>query len=111
MTMANGQYVKGMEFAGGSPFAMSGGIARSANITPDSATGIGKWSAGEFITFFKAYASDSSADIPVTPEQFNTPMPMTTFAGMTDHDLGAIYAYLRTLKPVHNRVVRFTPED
>lgn len=107
--MSNGQYVKGMEFAGGFPFAMSGGVVRSANITPDSATGIGKWNASEFIAFFKGYDSDSSANIPVTPKEFNTPMPMTTFAGMTDRDLGAIYAYLRTLKPVHNQVVRFTP--
>lgn len=105
----NGQYVKGMMFAGGVPFQMSGGTARSANITPDSATGIGKWNVKEFISFFKAYASDSSANIHVTPSQYNTPMPMTSFAGMTDHDLSAIYAYLRTVKPVRNEVVNWTP--
>ena len=31
-------------------------------------------------------------------------MPMTAYAGMTREDLAAIYAYLRTLKPVINRV-------
>jgi hypothetical protein len=30
------------------------------------------------------------------------------FAGMTDEDLGAIYAYLRTVRPVRNQVARFT---
>ncbi len=108
--MDHGQYVKGMEFAGGFPFAMSGGIARSANITPDSATGIGKWTEENFVSYFKSFDSDSARNIPVTPKEFNTPMPITSFAGMSDHDLGAIYAYLRTLKPVQNEVVRFTPD-
>ena len=108
--MSNGEYVKGMMLAGGVPFQMSGGIARSANITPDSATGIGKWEVSRFISFFKAFASDSSANIRVSPSDYNTPMPMTSFAGMTDHDLAAIYAYLRTVKAVHNEVVNWTPE-
>lgn len=107
--MSDGKYIKSMMLAGGVPFKMSGGIARSANITPDSATGIGKWSVKEFVSFFKTFASDSSVNIHVTPEQYNTPMPMTSFAGMTDHDLSAIYAYLRTVKPIGNRVVFWTP--
>ncbi len=108
--MSNGEYVKGMMLAGGAPFQMSGGIARSANITPDSATGIGKWDVKQFISFFKAFDSDSSANIRVSPSDYNTPMPMISFAGMTDHDLAAIYAYLRTVKPVYNEVVNWTPE-
>ncbi len=108
--MSKGEYVKGMMLAGGVPFQMSGGIARSANITPDSATGIGKWDVKQFISFFKAFASDSSANIHVSPYDYNTPMPMTSFAGMTDHDLAAIYAYLRTVKPVYNEVVNWTPQ-
>ena len=31
-------------------------------------------------------------------------MPMTAYAGMTREDLAAIYAFLRTQKPVINRV-------
>jgi len=107
--MVKGQYMEGMEFAGGFTFAMSGGTVRSANITPDSATGIGKWSKENFISFFKTFDSDTARNIPVTPADFNTPMPMGSFAGMTSYDLGAIYNYLRTLKPVHNQVVKFTP--
>jgi hypothetical protein len=34
----------------------------------------------------------------------NTAMPWTQYAGMTREDLGAIYAYLRSVKPVTHRV-------
>jgi hypothetical protein len=30
------------------------------------------------------------------------------YAGMSEHDLGAIYEYLKTLKPVRNKVETFT---
>ena len=33
-------------------------------------------------------------------------MPWTAYAGMTREDLGAIYAYLRSLKPIVNRVTK-----
>lgn len=32
-------------------------------------------------------------------------MPWGRYAGMTDEDLGALYAYLRTVPPISNRVV------
>jgi hypothetical protein len=31
-------------------------------------------------------------------------MPWSTFRNMTDGDLRAIYAYLKTLPPIHHRV-------
>jgi hypothetical protein len=34
-------------------------------------------------------------------------MPWTMYAGMTDEDLGAIYSYLRTVKPVAHDVKTF----
>jgi hypothetical protein len=34
-------------------------------------------------------------------------MPWLFYAGMTDEDLSAIYTYLRSLKPVVNRVKKF----
>jgi hypothetical protein len=34
-------------------------------------------------------------------------MPWTYYAGMQDDDLRAIYAYLRSLPPVVNRVEKF----
>ena len=104
-----GEPIKGMEFAGGMAFNLPAGIVRSANITPDDETGIGKWTKLQFIQYFKDFSSDSSHNIHVAPNQYNTVMPMTSFAGMTEEDLGAIYSYLKTLPPVHNEVIRFTP--
>jgi hypothetical protein len=43
------------------------------------------------------------------PEEFNTIMPWTMYSGMNDEDLGAIYEYLRTVSPVKNAVVKYTP--
>jgi hypothetical protein len=34
-------------------------------------------------------------------------MPITAYAGITREDLAAIYAYLRTVEPVTNRIERF----
>jgi hypothetical protein len=42
-------------------------------------------------------------------KEYNTIMPWTMYARMTDEDLSAIYAYIRTLKPVKNAVTKFTP--
>jgi hypothetical protein len=106
-----GEPVKGMEFAGGMSFNLPWGTVRSANITPDNETGIGKWSENQFISFFKAFDSDNAKNISVTSHEFNTIMPITFFAGMTKTDLGAIYTYLRTVKPVNNKVVKFTPAE
>ncbi len=104
-----GQPRKGMDYAGGMEFGLPAGIVRSANITPDNQTGIGRWSKEQFVAFFKSFSPDSTHNIPVGPKEYNTVMPMTQLAGMTRGDLGAIYVYLRTIPPVNNQVVRFTP--
>ena len=106
-----GEPLPGMEFAGGAQFQFPSGVVRSMNITPDKETGIGFWSKELFIQRFKAYANDSLKYVPVSKDDFNTPMPWIMYAGMTDGDLGAIYDYLRTVKPVVNRVERFTKTD
>ena len=38
-------------------------------------------------------------------------MPWTTFAGMTEKDLSAIYAYLTTIKPIENKVEKVHQEE
>ncbi|MEO8233615.1 MAG: cytochrome C [Ignavibacteriota bacterium] len=104
-----GEPKPGMDFAGGQEYILPQGTARSENITPDEETGIGRWTKDEFIERFKSFDSDSAKNIPVGPHEFNTIMPFTSYAGMTEEDLGAIYDYLRTIKPVHNPVIIFTP--
>lgn len=83
----------------GWPFRVS-----SANITPDNETGLGVWTEERFrqkIRSYKPYAESGPPQ--VGPESF-TIMPWLAFCNLTDEDLKAIYAHLRTLKPVYNVV-------
>jgi hypothetical protein len=102
--------IEAAAYGGGREFKFpDGSLVRSANITPDSKTGIGTWSREMFIQRFKMYA-DSSLVIPVTsPGGFNSIMPWTMYAHMTEQDLGALYTYLHSLEPIDNPVVKFTP--
>jgi mono/diheme cytochrome c family protein len=109
--LVKGEPVPGMEFAGGFEFAFPSGMVRSANITPDEETGIGSWTEDAFMQRFQAFA-DSAATPPVVgPHDFNTIMPWYLLARMKDDDLRAIYAYLRTVKPVKNEVEHFTAKQ
>jgi len=104
-----GEIKEGMEFAGGFEFPFKNGfLVRSANITPDNETGIGKWTKEQFVAKFKSYDTVTAKTISVKDGDLNTWMPWTEFAGMTKDDLEAIYAYLRTVKPVSNTVVKFS---
>lgn len=105
----NGDPMLGMVYAGGAEFPMPrGGLVRSANITPDVETGIGAWSREVFVARFQNFSPDHSPPVAVGAGEFNTIMPWTMYAGMTDEDLGAIYEYLRTVKPVRNTVTTFS---
>jgi mono/diheme cytochrome c family protein len=74
------------------------GVSYAINLTPDANTGIGSWSEG---TFVKAIRTGRHMGVarPILP-----PMPWTAFRNLTEDDLRAIFAYLRTIPPVHNRV-------
>lgn len=102
----NGTPIAGLEFAGGHEYGMKGNTLRSANITPDKETGIGNWSEAAFIARFNAF-NDTAKITHVSKNDFQTIMPWYAYAGMKDADLKAIYAYLRTIKPVYNKVVKF----
>lgn len=104
-----GAPVAGMELAGGFEFPMPhGGIARSANITPDKETGIGSWNEETFLQRFKIYADSVYNPVEVKDGEFNTIMPWTRFGTMKTEDLKAIYAYLRTVKPINHQVTKFS---
>ncbi|MCF7805033.1 MAG: c-type cytochrome [Candidatus Marinimicrobia bacterium] len=104
-----GNFIEGMEFAGGMEFKFpSGAIVRSMNITSDTETGVGDWSKEQFIAKFKMYESPDAHRMEVPKDGMNTVMPWTMYAGMTEQDLGAIYEYLQTVKPVKNEVLRFS---
>jgi mono/diheme cytochrome c family protein len=96
-------------FAGGRVFDFPPvrGVIRSANITPDTLTGIGGWSRGTFIDIIRTRGARAAAVTRLGPEEPNTLMPYANLANMTDEDLGALYAYLRTLPAVSNSVVKW----
>jgi hypothetical protein len=75
------------------------GQSYSANISSD-ATGIGNWTEEQF---FRAIREGKSKGLkearPLLP-----PMPWFVYKNMDDLDLKAIFAYLKTTKPVENRV-------
>lgn len=106
-----GQPIPGLEFAGGFEFHFpTGFVNRSGNITVDRATGIGTWTREQFIARFRKFASDSVRQVQLDSTAFNTVMPWSMYSGMTDKDLGAIYAWLRTVKPVNHLVNKFERE-
>jgi mono/diheme cytochrome c family protein len=103
-------YVKGQpdfshEFAGGNTFTLGNIKVTSANITPDSTTGIGRWDVDAFMNKFTVCREEKGYNY--DPGKMNTVMPIVDYAGMKDGDLKAIYAYLRTVKPVKNIIVKY----
>lgn len=101
-----GKFV-GEPFAGGFEFKFPDGtVVTSMNITPD-ATGIGNWDKETFISRFKMYTDSGYVPQKVKDGEFKTVMPWSMYAGMSTEDLEAIFAYLKTLKPVNSTVERF----
>lgn len=107
--MVKGKPIMEKAFAGGYPFQLPSGTVRSANITPEPVSGIGNWKKEQFVARFKSMDTESSRTISVGEKDFNSVMPWTLYGGMKREDLSAIYDYLRTLTPVKNVVVKFTP--
>jgi mono/diheme cytochrome c family protein len=91
----------GQPFAGGLALQTPFGAIMTANITPDNTTGIGSWSADDFVrAMHEGRRPGGTYLYPAFPYPYYTKV--------TRGDLDAIYAYLRTLPPVENRVDRDT---
>jgi mono/diheme cytochrome c family protein len=95
-----GQPNEGLNLAGG--FEMKGpfGTVTAANITPDP-SGISYY---DEATFVQAIRTGK-----VRARTLNPIMPWGIYRSMTDDDLKAIFAYLRTVKPIHHRVDNTMP--
>jgi mono/diheme cytochrome c family protein len=124
-TTRDGRPERGMEFGGGRRFriekgagiefgpdpaftpgaqratAGEAGLVASANITPDP-SGIAFYTREVFIQTIR---TGHVAGV----RRLSAAMPWVFFRTMTDDDLGAIFAYLRTLAPVRHRVSNFDP--
>jgi Cytochrome c len=79
-------------------FAGPWGISYAAHLTPDENTGIGIWDEQMFIDTLRNGRHMANGR-PLLP-----PMPWQDFKQMTDDDLKAVYAYLRSIPAVSNRV-------
>jgi mono/diheme cytochrome c family protein len=84
-----------LSFAGGMSFKGPWGEVNSANITPDP-SGISYYDEALFITTLRTGHVGARKLKPI--------MPWGYFQNMTDDDLKAIFAYLRTLQPIQHRV-------
>ena len=73
------------------------GVSFTANLTPDE-TGIGKWTERNFVDAIRS-GKHMGRGREILP-----PMPWAVYRNLTDADLKAVYAYLRTLPPVKNKV-------
>jgi mono/diheme cytochrome c family protein len=74
------------------------GVSFARNLTPDQQTGIGIWTEEMFIKTIRS-GRHWGVSRPILP-----PMPWFNYAKMTDDDLKAVYAYLRSIKPIENQV-------
>lgn len=88
------------------------------NITPDNATGIGRFSERQIFNALRyglrpgetpdveiTSSVPGQGNFPANPKYLAPPMPWMGFRHMSDHELRAIAAYLkRGVKPVTNRV-------
>jgi mono/diheme cytochrome c family protein len=105
-----GQIIAGLEFSGGREFTLPSGVIRSSNLT-SAADGLKTWTAEQFVRRFKQY-QDTSFHSPVIAEkEYNTIMPWMMYSKMKEADLRAIFAYLQTVKPISNTIVKFTPKS
>ena len=91
----HGQAIAGMYLAGGNIFDESGRAVASANITPDP-SGISYYDESLFLQVMRTGA--------VKGRKLNVMMPTWAYSGLTDQDLKAIYAYLRTIAPARHRI-------
>jgi mono/diheme cytochrome c family protein len=82
-------------------FAGPWGVTFAANLTPDQNSGLGIWTEDMFLRALRMgkHMGTSRTIMP--------PMPWQAFRNLSDDDLKAIYAYLRTIPPVSNHVPQY----
>ena len=79
-------------------FAGPWGVSYAANLTPDADTGLGAWDEQRFVQTMRT-GLHLGIGRPILP-----PMPWPNLAKMTDADLKAMFAYLKTIPAIKNEV-------
>lgn len=103
--MDKGKFMMPKYMSGGVTFDMGSFVVTTSNITPDSITGIGKWTEEMFLDKFKLFRSPDSYRL--NPGKNNSIMPWSMYANMDDFDIKAIYRYLRSIPAVNNHVDKY----
>ncbi|WP_099827108.1 c-type cytochrome [Oceaniglobus indicus] len=85
----------GEPYAGGRAMATPFGTIYSVNITPDSETGIGTWS-------LEAFARSMREGVDREGGYLYPAFPYTHFTKMSDADIAAVHAYLRSIPAVRH---------
>jgi hypothetical protein len=80
-------------------FRLPFGVVYSSNLTPDAQTGLGAWNEKMFIATIRTGRHTGVGTRPVLP-----PMPWMDLNELSDGDLAAIWAYLRTVPAIVNPV-------
>jgi len=94
---ARGVPIADKEMAGGFKFDEKPFTAYASNITPDAESGIGKWTDQQIIDAIRKGKRPDGSTI-------GPPMPIELYRDIAEDDVKAIVAYLRSLKPVKNKV-------
>ena len=74
------------------------GISYTRNLTPDKETGLGSWTEKEFVATLRTGRERGIG------RELQPPMPWPAYGQATDADLAAVFAYLRSIPAVANRV-------
>jgi mono/diheme cytochrome c family protein len=86
----------GKDFSGGLSWDEPPFKVTASNITPDKETGIGNWSEAELKSFLVTGVRPNG--VPVVPL-----MPTAYYKALTEQDLDAVVAYIRSIPAVKNR--------
>jgi mono/diheme cytochrome c family protein len=89
--------------ASNTAFAGPWGISYAANLTADPDTGLGKWTEQMFITAIKT-GKHLGTSRPIMP-----PMPWQAYSHLSEKDLKAVFAYLRSIPVIHNQPPYYAP--
>jgi len=97
----DGKPIADRELAGG--FVINAPIfySVSPNITPDKETGIGNWTDDQIADAIRNGKRPDGTII-------GPPMPIEYYRNLSDSDVRAIVAYLRTVKPIKNKTEKST---
>ena len=79
------------------------GTSYTSNLTPDAETGTGVWNEELFIKILRT-GKFMAAGRDILP-----PMPWQEYTKLKDEDMKAIFAYLKSLKPIKNQVPASVP--